>query len=235
MRVRTRREFTRRYLSFAYRGRLLMSYYKKLIIFGGDVIFVAIYFIVNVIVTIFQISNSLSLNYARFIVLITGFILLLLDIHKVKKSKQRAGEVLFQLESELRASLVTQLDSIIGLFVAIIFVGITLLNRIPSQFFLNFSIWIYLVVYNLYLDFFTSAFFTENGMFFRGKMIQWNDIRSYKWQAPRFIYLKGYTKLQIKKESKLWIDELQLMTKDSRKLELDKLLQRKVGLSGDIG
>lgn len=190
----------------------------------------------NMIVMLLQISNSLSLSYARFIVLITGFILLLLDIHKVKKFRQRAGEVLFQLESEWRTSFFTQLIySTFRLFMVVLFVGHILLKRIPSALFLNYSILVYVTIYSLYLDFFVSAFFTENGLFFRGKMIQWNKIKSYKWRAPRFIYRKGYVKLQIYKESRLWIDDLQLLSKDSQKLELDKLLQQKIGLSEHIG
>lgn len=150
--------------------------------------------------------------------------------------KKKAGKVLFQLESELRTSPITQmLSSIIGLSIVIMFVSIVLLNRIPNEYFLNHSIYIYLIVYNLYLDFFANALVKENGLFVRGRMIQWKDIKSYKWKVPRLTYLKGYTNLLIKKEARLWIDELQLMTNDSQKLELDKFLQQKIILSGEIG
>lgn len=143
---------------------------------------------------------------------------------------------MFQLESELRTSPITQmLYSIVGLSIVITFVSIVLLNRIPNDSFLNYSILIYLIAYNLYLDFFVNPLVTVNGLFVRGRMIQWNDIKSYKWKVPRLTYLKGYTNLLIKKEAGLWVDELQLMTNDSQKLELDKFLQQKISLSGDIG
>lgn len=116
----------------------------------------------------------------------------------------------------------------------IIFLSMIFLNKITNESFLNYSIFVYLIIYNIYLDTFTNAFFTENGLFVRGKMIQWTDIKSYKWQVPRFGFLKGYTKLVIKQEARLWINELQLMTNDSQKSKLNKLLQQKISLSCDI-
>ncbi|WP_019849563.1 hypothetical protein [Desulfitobacterium sp. PCE1] len=201
----------------------IRSYY-----IGGEIIFTAIYLIINIIVMWLQISNYIPLNIAGFIALIMGVALLLLDILRIKKIKQKAGEILFLMESDWRTSpLIVSIDITLALIMFAISVLTIVSNRIPNEYLLYYAITIYVLVSELYLIFNVKSFFTENGMFFRGNMIKWDEIKFYRWKEPRFNHLKGYTILFLNKEDILWIREFKLMTNNSQRFELEKLLQHK--------
>lgn len=209
-------------------GVFVCSIFIEFDYIGGDIIFTVIYFIINIILMWLQISNHIPLNIAGFIAIIMGVTLFLLDILRIEKIKQKAGEILFLMESDWRTS---PIIALIYITLALIMLAISVLtivsNRIPNEYLLYYAIMIYGLVSDLYLLFNVNSFFTENGMFFRGNIIKWDKIKFYRLKEPRFNHLKGNTILFLNIEDILWISELKLMTNNSQIFELEKLLQHK--------
>lgn len=199
--------------------------------------YIVFYFFANMLVMGLQVYNVISQDYAILIYLSTGIILLSLSLNRIKKLKQQAGEVLIQLDSHLETSKLTLLLELLVLALAISFLIFAFVNKVTKEWFLNYPVnflIIYRVIYDLYLNIYARAFFTADGLFIGDKIVKWDDIESYGWETPHFSFVKGCSRLLIKKKTRFLLGEVHLQIKDYKRLEIEKLLQKKIGTSHAI-
>ena len=195
--------------------------------------FSVIYFFVSMFVMLLLVFETISPNYALLIFLAMGIILLILDLNRIRVLHQKADEVLIELESQFKTSKITLLIELIAIALIVLFFIFTFANKITKEWLLRYpvNLILYRLIYDLYLSIFVNTIFTDKGLIINGNMIKWTDIKSYVWQEPCVSFIKGYSKLLIKKESKFLLGEFDLKIKDCQRPKIDELLQRKVGLS----
>ena len=184
-----------------------------------------IYIIINVIVSLLQTSCIIDLNSARFFVFISGIVFLLLQKYRIMKLKKDCGHSLFELEREIKTSPIFGWGlSVLNLLLIIL--CFLLLYRIPES--LPLSMLIFLSIDELYFIFFEKPVFTEKGLLTSGILIKWHNFKSYNWCVPSFSKLKDYTKLVMTKNNWFVTDKINLMIKNSQKVELDNFLRQKI-------
>lgn len=183
-----------------------------------------IYGIFNVLMIFLLVSNMHLRIYINIILIIAGLILFLLDINKLKRLKEEAGEILFEFESERKTSPILQLWANASNLLFIL-LALVLLYKIPEA--LIYFILIYGLSHEIYLDYSAGSFASEKGLFYKGMMFDWYEILSYKWDEPRISYPKGYLILVLEVESKFWISKVKLKVKDSQKKELEQILKER--------
>lgn len=195
--------------------------------------FILIYFFVSTFVMILSVFGTIFPNYILLIFPVMGFIFLILDLNRIRRLYQNADEVLIKLESQFKTSKITLIE-LIGIALVVLFFIFSFANKITKEWLLqypvNFIIF-YRLIYDLYIYLFVRTIFTDKALIFNGNVIKWNNIESYVWQEPRVSFIKGYSKLLIKKKSKFWLGEFDLRITDCQRPKIDELLQRKVGLS----
>ncbi|NMA68029.1 MAG: hypothetical protein GX958_01235 [Desulfitobacterium sp.] len=167
--------------------------------------YLIIYAIFNLLMIYFLVSYEDLYYHLTLIIVIVGLLLFILDVKKFKRLKAESGETLFQFEKARKASPILYWFEYACLFLimALIFVVIYIKNEGMRVYFLLYS-----AIHEIYLESTLYPTFTEKGLFYRGKLIHWQRILSYKWEKPYCSYPKGYSLLVLEIECKHWLDKI---------------------------
>ncbi|MCO1604748.1 DUF5673 domain-containing protein [Desulfosporosinus nitroreducens] len=204
----------------------------------GDGLYIAIYFFAVMFVMGLQVYGVIPQNFAIAISITIGIIILILDVYRIEVFKRYTGKILIQLESDLKTSKVAlPLDIlIVALIITYVYFSLT---KIPKLWLLEHPVnlvILYRLIYELYIDFFSKRFFMDKGLFIGGKLIKWNKMESYDWPEKQVFLLKGYSRLLIKRKTKIMIgEELNLKINTSQITEIDNLLRKNISNSEIVG
>lgn len=193
---------------------------------------IAIYLFVSVLTMLLLVYGFISINWTLFIYVTMVLILYLVEINRIEKLKRSVGEIVIQLESEFKTSKISLLW---GLLIIVLYFRFILAYRVINQA-LGYCIFFVLLLrfsYELYLSISVRTTFSDRGILIRGIMIKWSDIELYEWQELRFSFIKGYSRLFIKKKTKLSLGEFYVKISDFQRSVIDELLRQKLGLGSD--
>lgn len=184
------------------------------------------YLLINFIVYIYSSEKNSIYFY-----LVLGVVFLILNIKHIKKIKQKAGAILFEVTPDIFAKWVEIFFLFAVLSVFLVILGYI---EIPQPQLPTISILLYEVIFSLYLIFFTEKSFNENGVLINDKFLKWDKIESYEWHEKRFQIQGNQCRLHIRYDTVFLVRELDVNIDYSQRTEIESLLIQMVSTTGSV-